>query len=96
MTRKRYIKLKMAEGLSRNEAALNAREIVAEGLSYQEDYDAEICANIYKQISLDEYIALAEAVANMVNVIQPVVVRVARAICAAGAAFMAEMREVQE
>lgn len=42
-----------------------------------------------------EYIALAEAVANMVNVIQPVVVRVARAICAASAAFMAEMREVQ-
>lgn len=39
MTRKRYIKLKMAEGLSRNEAVQNAREIVEEGLSYQEDYD---------------------------------------------------------
>lgn len=33
MTRKRYIKLKMADGLSRNEANQNAREIVAEGLS---------------------------------------------------------------
>lgn len=39
MTRKRYIKLKMSEGLSRNEAVQNAREIVAEGISYQEDYD---------------------------------------------------------
>lgn len=39
MTRKRYIKLKMAEGLSRNEAIQNAREIVEDGLSYQEDYD---------------------------------------------------------
>lgn len=39
MTRKRYVKLKMAEGLSRNEANRNAREIVAEGLSYQEEYD---------------------------------------------------------
>lgn len=41
MTRKRYIKLKMAEGLSRNEAVQNANEIAAEGLSYQEDYDAD-------------------------------------------------------
>lgn len=59
MTRKRYIKLKMSEGLSRNEAVQNAREIVEEGLSYQEDYDHDAqcpsftalqCAQIGEQL----------------------------------------------
>lgn len=92
MTRKRYIKLKMAEGLSRNEAALNALEIVAEGLSYQEDYDADL----YKQFSLDEYTAIMEAVVNMVNAIRPEIECISRAICEGVAAFMAVMREVRE
>lgn len=39
MTRKRYIKLLMARGTSRNEAQAFAREVVAEGISYQQDYD---------------------------------------------------------
>ena len=39
MTRKRYIKLLMARGISRNEAQGCAREVVAEGISYQQDYD---------------------------------------------------------
>lgn len=39
MTRKKYIKMKMAEGLSRNEAAQNAKEIAEEGCSYQADYE---------------------------------------------------------
>lgn len=50
MTRKRYIKLKMAEGLSRNEAVQNAREIVEEGLSYQEDYDSDLTNLTSEQI----------------------------------------------
>lgn len=38
----------MAEGLSRNEAAQNAREIVAESLSYQEAYETDLrCANLW-------------------------------------------------
>lgn len=41
MTRKRYIKLRMAEGLRRNEATLRAKKIVAEGLSYQEGYNCD-------------------------------------------------------
>ena len=41
MTHKRYVKLKMAEGFSRNEANQKAREIVSEGLSYQGDYNAD-------------------------------------------------------
>ena len=49
MKRKRYIKLKMADGLSRNEAELNAREIVAEGLSYQEDFDRDAASSLDAQ-----------------------------------------------
>ena len=39
MTRKRYVKLLMAQGYSRNEANRSARYAVAEGGSYQEEYD---------------------------------------------------------
>lgn len=95
MTRKRYIKLKMAEGLSRNEAALNAREIVAEGLSYQEDYNSDLYATYFKQLHPLDYAVLEEAVANMVNTIRPEIERISRAICKGIDAFMAEMREVQ-
>lgn len=41
MTRKRYVKLLMAHGVSRNVANLCAQEVVEEGVSYQEDYDAQ-------------------------------------------------------
>lgn len=39
MTRKRYVKLLMGHGYSRNEANLIAQEIADEGGSYQQDYD---------------------------------------------------------
>lgn len=38
MTRKRYIKLKMAEGFSRNEAALRAKKVELFGMSYREGH----------------------------------------------------------
>ena len=38
MTRKRYIKLLMAQGYSRNEAHEFAREVAKRGGSYHDDY----------------------------------------------------------
>lgn len=39
MTRKRYVKLLMGRGYSRNEANIYAQDVVADGGSYQQDYD---------------------------------------------------------
>lgn len=40
MTRKKFVKLLMAEGYSRNSANLLARQVVAKGVSYQKGYQA--------------------------------------------------------
>lgn len=40
MTRKRFVKLMMAEGYSRNTANLMAWKAAAQGVSYQKTYDA--------------------------------------------------------
>ena len=96
MTRKRYIKLKMAEGLSRNEAALNAKEIVAEGCSYQADYDADLYDAAYAQLYPNEA-AFREAVETLCATILPemtrAISRIARALNNAIEAFTAAMRE---
>ena len=96
MTRKRYIKLKMAEGLSRNEAALNAKEIVTEGLSYQEDFDADLYDAAYAQLYPYDA-ALREAVENLCATVLPemtrAISRLARALNNAIEAFAAAMRE---
>ena len=39
MTRKRYVKLLMSKGYSRNCANLCAKDLVADGGSYQQEYD---------------------------------------------------------
>lgn len=38
MTRKRYVKLLMAEGYDRNEAALQAQKVIRQGSTYQGEY----------------------------------------------------------
>lgn len=91
MTRKRYIKLKMAEGLSRNEAALNAKAIVAEGCSYQEDFDADLYATAYDNAALRE--AVETLCATVLPELTKAISRIARAFNAAAEAFAAAMTE---
>ena len=81
MTRKRYIKLRMAEGLSRNEATLRAKKIVAEGLSYQEGYNCD--ATIRALTGAIDFGSLSAVLAGAAEAIG----RMARAICKATAAF---------
>ena len=51
MTRKRYVKLLMSMGHSRNFANYSAREVMKEGLSYQEDYNGYLEAGLDQRIS---------------------------------------------
>lgn len=88
LTRKRYIKLKMAEGLSRNEAVQNAREIVEEGLSYQEDYeyDAE-CPHLTPAQAIN----MIEALTNGLSRDFEAIARAFESLAAAAAAASARM-----
>lgn len=51
MTRKRYVKLLMSMGHSRNFANYSAREVVEEGLSYQQDYNGYLATAQDQRIS---------------------------------------------
>lgn len=91
MTRKRYIKLKMAEGLSRNEAAQNAKEIVEERCSYQADYEFDKNADrILAELlgapptELQEAIGqFTEAVGAFVKEAFPIILTAAETVCRA-------------
>lgn len=91
MTRKRYIKLKMAEGLSRNEAEQNAKEIAEEGCSYQADYEFDKNADrILAELlgapptELQEAIGqFTEAVGAFVKEAFPIILTAAETVCEA-------------
>ena len=86
----------MAEGLSRNEAVRNAKEIVAEGLSYQEDYDADVeCL----KLAPEQLRMLCESIQAAVPVFAELARRIIRASNAALEAFahaLLEKREASE
>lgn len=78
MTRKRYIKLMMAEGWDRNTANAFAEQVQADGISYAEDYaDHE---RLFRRIDFD---ALCAAMKNVTDTIW----RVGKALCSAIDAF---------
>lgn len=100
MTRKRYIKLLMAQGVSRNDAQASAREVVVEGISYQQDYDdymgyAE--ALIAAGLDYDQAIA---AIQRMVDEVLPTFIEaiktMAAAVSAGVSAFTAAFREIMK
>ena len=78
MTRKRYIKLMMAEGFDRNTANAFAEQVQAEGKSYSEDYADHV--RLFRRIDFD---ALCVAMQNVTDTIR----RVGKALCSAVAAF---------
>lgn len=80
MTRKRYIKLLMADGFSRNEANIAAREVVESGCTYQDDYE---------QYMRDRLAPLAEGVADIAAAMARTVETVERFTRALGEAFRA-------
>lgn len=55
MTRKRYVKLLMGHGYSRNEANRCAQEIADDGGNYQEEYDDQVEAwRILEGLNVDK------------------------------------------
>lgn len=100
MTRKRYIKLEMADGLSRNEANQNAREIVAEGLSYEKEYynDPTVIKLTQEQIQALAELNLSaeqilEAWENIKGPLVEIIDRFKRALSAAAVAFIEAMNQ---
>lgn len=65
MTRKRYVKLLMSHGLSRNEANLEAAAVAALGLSYEVDYLVFTCAKNVPNIA-DSIAREAEKTVQMI------------------------------
>lgn len=88
MTRKRYIKLMMSKGYSRNEANNAVRKIQAEGGSYA-DYAILTC------ISATQVEDVMRSVCEAVNALVPAVIKFAEAVAAAAAAaFVAAYKAV--
>ena len=86
MTRKRYIKLLMAEGWSRNTATAFAEQVQAEGKSYAEDYADHV--RLFRRIDFD---ALCAAMENVKETIQRVGRALHHAIDAFGKAYTEAM-----
>ena len=79
MTRKKFVKLLMAEGYSRNCANLMARKVAAQGVSYQKAYDAltGMCRLVKKLGKAfvpvrEAAIKIGKAFAEVVRAVQPV------------------------
>ena len=84
MTRKRYVKLLMAQGYSRNGANLCADYVVIQGKTYRQDYDAR-----ERSISAEEAFQEAvEAVKLAFAETAKTFSRIAAAICEGADAFM--------
>lgn len=90
MTRKRFIKLLMAEGYSRNSANNIAGDVLKDGRSYAEAYD-----QITRLLPLMQAMAapIADAVKKMTEAIGRVTRAVAEAVSAAAEAFSAAMSQ---
>ncbi len=79
MTRKRFVKLLMAEGYSRNDANDIADEVLEDGFSYAEAYD-----HITRMLPLVQ--AILPAVSDVVHQAAETIGRLAGAVCEAASA----------
>ena len=79
MTRKRFIKLLMAEGYSRNEANQIAEDVRADGLTYAEGFD-----QVTRMLPV-----IQEALQRMMEAVQPVVDAIWKVSCALSEAVKA-------
>ena len=100
MTRKRYIKLLMAQGVSRNDAQGCAREVVAAGISYQQDYDEFIAyAGMFDKAETSYKDAIA-AIRRMVDEGLPAFIeaieKMVAAVSAGTKAFAEAFRKIME
>lgn len=103
MTRKRYIKLLMAHGYSRNNANLCAMEIVEEGGSYQQEYDdlEEVLRKFDDLADMRAAMqrfsqAIAEAIPGVVAAATRIVEALNASLLAFGNAFRAAMDKEKE
>ena len=65
MTRKRFVKLLMSHGVSRNEANLSAAEVVTHGRSYEHEYLVFVCAKDIPDLA-DRFAQVAERVVEAI------------------------------
>ena len=89
MTKKRYVKLLMSMGHSRNDANACACEVAEEGGNYQEDYDALINALDFQSF---DFRAWNEALTRMAESMR----KVSTALSAACSAFRDTFRRELE
>ncbi len=103
MTRKRYVRLLMAKGYSRNAANSCAQEIAAEGGSYQQEYDdlEEVLRKFDDLADMRAAMqrfsqAIAEAIPGVVAAATRVVEALNAGLLAFGEAFRARMVKEKE
>ena len=91
MTRKRFVKLLMAEGYSRNSANTLADDVIADGYSYAEGY-----SHVIRILPLVEALAgpLADAAQKAADALGRVARAVGEAASAAVQAFSAAMSRI--
>lgn len=94
MTRKRYKKLLMARGISRNEADACAREIVEDGDSYQADYDRMLAIETW--MPGGNYAEMAESVRRACDAIAEAAPGIIEAIARVAEAFVAGVNAFSE
>lgn len=87
MTRKRFIKLCMSKGYSRNRAEKLAADVIADGLSYDQGY-----ASVRWMINID----WADLCASMSSTIEVIAEATRKLAIAAGQAIEAIGRSIQE
>ena len=100
MTRKRFVKLLMAEGYSRNKACKIAADAWRNGLTYSSAYKAEqgfLAAKInLEKINLEKINvdAMCDAIRQIVDVATKVALAISKAVGAFAEAYRAEMEAV--
>lgn len=94
MTRKRFVKLLMAKGCSRNEANLRAREVVRAGDTYGYGYFAFRLESGNSE-AIEDLKNIMDRAAQVVNQFIEAVLRIAKAITVA-LPILAEMAKEQK
>ena len=95
MTRKRYVKLLMAQGVSRNLANACAASVVQRRVSYQSDYPrtAALFKSLYSFDAAKLAAALSDAVSGFVSSFQRAVKALAAGFDAFGKAYRSALEE---
>lgn len=95
MTRKRFVKLLMADGYSRNEA--NALAVDARRYGYSKVYNAESAMRAAK-INLNniDITAVCDAIRKFADIAQKMAVAIGKAVTAFAEVYTAEMEKINE